>query len=66
MTIQREDLEAKLREIESIVEETKVQVKNTGVVLALATVVTIALAFVVGKKRGKQAGGARVEVFRLK
>lgn len=66
MTIQRSDLEAKLREIEAIVEETKEQAKNTGVVLAVAAVAAVALSFVFGRKRGKKAGGARVEVYRLK
>ncbi len=66
MTIQRADLEAKLREIEAIVEDTKVQVKNTGVILAIAVVAAVALAFLIGRKRGKGAGGARVEIYRLK
>ena len=66
MTIERADLEAKLREIEAIVEDTKVQVKNTGVILAIAVVVAVALAFLIGRKRGKGAGGARVEIYRLK
>lgn len=66
MTIQRADLEAKLREIEAIVEETKEQAKSTGVVIAVAAVAAVALAFVWGRRRGKSAGGARVEVYRLK
>ncbi len=66
MTIQRADLEAKLREIEAVVEDTKVQVKNTGVVLAVAVVAAVALAFLIGRRRGKRAGGARVEIYRLK
>ena len=66
MTIQRSDLEAKLREIEAIVDETKAQAKNTGVVLAVGTVAAVALSFLLGRKRGKKAGGARVEVYKLK
>lgn len=66
MTVSRSDLEAKLREIEAAVEETKAQAKNTGVVLAVATVVAVAASFIFGKRRGKKAGGARVEVYRLK
>jgi len=66
VAIQKADLEAKLREIESIVEETKTQAKNTGVVLAVAAVAAVALSFLFGRKRGKGAGGARVEVYRLK
>jgi hypothetical protein len=66
VTVQRADLEAKLREIEAIVEETKEQAKNTGVVVAVAAVLAVGVAFVMGRRRGKKAGGARVEVFRLK
>ncbi len=66
MTIQRADLEAKLREIEAIVDETKSAAKNTGVVLAIATVGAVAASFLFGKRKGKKAGGARVEVYKLK
>ena len=66
MAIERADLEAKLREIESIVDETKAQAKNTGVAVALSAVTAVALAFVMGRRKGKKAGGARVEVYRLK
>ena len=66
MTIERADLEAKLREIEVVVEETKEQAKNTGVAVALAAVLSVGLAFLVGGRRGKKAGAARVEVYRLR
>ena len=66
MTVQRSDLEAKLREIEAIVEETKEQAKNTGVFVSIAAVTAVGLSFLLGRRRGKKAGGARVEVFRLK
>ena len=39
MTIERADLEAKLREIEAVVDETKEQAKNTAVITAVAVVV---------------------------
>ena len=65
MPIERADLEAKLREIEQVVEETKESAKNTGVVVAIAVVVIIALAFLLGRRKGVKAGGARVEVYRL-
>jgi hypothetical protein len=66
MPIERGDLEAKLREIEQVVEETKESAKNTGVIVAIAVVAIIALAFVLGRRKGKKAGGARVEVYRLR
>jgi len=66
MAIERADLEAKLREIEQVVDETKESAKNTGVVVAIAVVVIIALAFLMGRRKGKKTGGARVEVYRLR
>ena len=66
MAIQRADLEAKLREIEGIVDETKEQAKTTGVIVAVAVVVVVAAAFIWGRRKGKKAGGARVEVYRLR
>lgn len=66
MAIQRSDLEAKLREIEDIVTETKQQARSTGTILVVAAVVVAALMFLFGKRKGKKAGGARVEVYRLK
>ena len=66
MAIERADLEAKLREIEQVVDETKESAKNTGVVVAVAVVVIVALAFFIGRRKGKKAGGARIEVYRLR
>lgn len=66
MAIERSDLEQKLREIEGIVEETKQQARSTGTILVLAAVAVAALMFLFGRRRGKKAGGARVEVYRLK
>ena len=66
MAIERSDLEQKLREIEDIVTETKQQARSTGLILVLAAVAVAALMFVFGRRRGKKAGGARVEVYRLK
>ncbi len=66
MSIQRSDLENKLREIESIVVDSKRQVRTTGTAIAVAVVVLVILAFVFGRRGGKRAGGARVEVYRLR
>jgi len=66
VAITRDDLEAKLREIETIVDETKVQARNTGVVVAVVVVAVVALAFVFGRRKGKVEGGARIEVYRLR
>ncbi len=66
MAIERADLEAKLREIEEIVDETREQAKSTGTAVAVGAVIVIVLVFLLGRRRGKKAGGARVEVYRLK
>lgn len=66
MAIERSDLEQKLREIEGIVTETKQQARTTGTILVVAAVAVAALMFIFGRRRGKKAGGARVEVYRLK
>ncbi len=66
MAVERADLENKLRQIESIVEESKEQAQTTGTAIAVGVVVVILLAFFLGRKRGKKAGGARVEVFRIR
>ena len=66
MAVQKADLEAKLRQIEAIVDETKDQARDTGVVVAVAVVAIVAAAFIWGRRKGKKAGGARVEVYRLR
>lgn len=66
MAIQKADLENKLREIEDIVTETKQQARTTGTILVIAAVAIAALMFLFGRRKGKKAGGARVEVYRLK
>lgn len=65
MAIERNDLEAKLREIEDIVEETKSQAQTTGTAIAVAVVVAVVVIFLVGRRRGRKTGGARVEIYRL-
>ena len=65
MAIQRDDLEAKLREIEHIVEETKSQAQSTGVAVAIGVVAIVFVAWLLGRRKGKKMGGARVEVYRL-
>lgn len=65
MAIERADLEAKLREIEEIVDETKSKAQTTGTAIAVVAVVAILLIFLFGKRRGKKKGGARVEIYRV-
>lgn len=63
MSVEKADLEAKLREIQGIIEQTTESARG-AVVVTVAVVVAIALFFLLGKRRGKK-GSARVEVFRL-
>lgn len=65
MAIERTDLEAKLREIEEIVEETKSQAQTTGTAIAVVVVVAVVVIFLVGRRRGKKTGGARIEIYRV-
>jgi hypothetical protein len=65
MAIERADLEAKLREIEEIVEETKSQAQTTGTAIAVGLVVAVVVIFLLGRRRGKKTGGARVEIYRV-
>ena len=65
MAIERADLEAKLREIEEIVDETKSQAQTTGTALAVIAVVAVVIIFLVVRRRSKNTGGARIEVYRV-
>ena len=65
MAIERADLEAKLREIEVIVDETKSQAQTTGTAIAIVAVVAVVVIFLVGRRRGRKKGGARIEIYRV-
>lgn len=65
MAIERTDLEAKLREIEEIVDETKSQAQTTGTVIAAVVVVAVVVIFLLGRRRGRKKGGARIEIYRV-
>ena len=63
MRVEKADLEAKLREIQGVVDETATATRG-AVVVAVLVVIAIALFFRLGNRKGKK-GSARVEVFRL-
>ena len=65
MSVKRDDLEAKLREIQSALDETKGNARNAGMALAAAVVVIVALAFLFGRRKGGK-GKARIEVFEVR
>ena len=65
MSVERADLEAKLREIEEIVDETKSQAQTTGTALAVIAVIAVVVIFLLGRRRGRKKGGARIEIYRV-
>lgn len=64
MSVERDDLEAKLREIETVVEDSKAALFSSGTAVAIAVVVIIILAYLFGRRSVTK--GARVEVVRLR
>lgn len=64
MTVEKSDLEAKLREIQEVVDETTESAKNTGIAVAIGVVLLLLIVFFLGRRKGKR-GSARVEVYRL-
>ncbi len=65
MTIRREDLEAKLRQIQEVVDETKASARNSAVIAVVVVVVVIALAFLFGKRRGGKGSKPRIEIYEV-
>lgn len=64
MTIQPADIEAKARQIQAALEETKESAQNTAVIAGVAVAVIVVLSFFIGKRRGKRSR-AMVEVYRV-
>ncbi|MEX0826518.1 MAG: hypothetical protein WD184_07210 [Acidimicrobiia bacterium] len=64
MSVQRSDLEDKLREIQGVVDDTAQGAKNVGVIAGVGVAALLLVIYLVGRRRGKK-GSARVEVYRL-
>ncbi len=64
MTVDRADIEAKLREIQEVIDDTAEGAKNVGVAAAVGVVLLLLIVYLLGRRRGKK-GSARVEVYRL-
>ncbi|HLF42653.1 MAG TPA: hypothetical protein VJA46_03880 [Acidimicrobiia bacterium] len=64
MTISRDDIEAKARQIVSAIDETKESAKNTAVLAGVAIAVVVVIAFVMGRRRGRRSK-TLVEVYRV-
>lgn len=63
--IDRDQIEAKARQLEDAINETKEAVQDTAVLAGVAIVVAVAVAFLVGRRRGKP-GKTVVEVYKVK
>ena len=66
MSITPADIEAKAAEITRIVDETKESAQNTAVMAGVAVVVVVALAFLLGRRKGADKGKTVVEVYKVK
>jgi hypothetical protein len=64
LTLSREDLEAKARQLVDAVDETKASVQNKAMIAAIAVGVLVAAAFVIGRRRGSR-NKTVVEVYRV-
>lgn len=61
--VERADIEAKARQIEQALQETKESAQEKAVVVAAVVVAIIVVAFLLGRRRGKK-GSAVIEVFK--
>jgi hypothetical protein len=66
MSITPADIEAKAAEITKLVAETKQSAQNTAVMAGVAVVVVVALAFLLGRRRGADKGKTVVEVYKIR
>jgi len=66
MSITPADIEAKAAEITHLLDETKEAAKNTAVMAGVAVVVVVAIAFLLGRRRGADKGQTVVEVYKVR
>jgi hypothetical protein len=64
LTLSREDIEAKARQLVDAVDETKESVRNKAMIAAIAVAVVVAAAFIIGRRRGSR-NKTVVEVYRV-
>lgn len=64
MTLSRENIEAKARQLVDAVDETKESVRNKAMLAAIAVVLIVAAAFIIGRRRGSR-NKTVVEVYRV-
>ena len=63
MSVQKADLEAKLREIQGAIDETADGARNAGVLAAVGVVAVLFVVYLLGRRKGRK-GAARIEIFR--
>ena len=66
MAVTKADLEAKLREIQEVVDQTRAAAKNSGVLARIGAVAAVGFSFLLGKRKGRKSGRTRVEVCKVK
>jgi hypothetical protein len=64
VTVSRQDIEAKARQLADAVDETKDSVRNKAMIAAAAVAVVVVGAFIVGRRRGSR-NKTVVEVYRV-
>jgi hypothetical protein len=64
LTVTREDIEAKARQLVDAVDDTKASVQNKAVLAAAAVGLVVVAAFVIGRRRGSR-NKTVVEVYRV-
>ncbi len=64
MTVSKQDIEAKARELVGVVDDTKESAKDKAIMGAVAVAALVAVAFLVGRKRGSR-NKTMVEVYRV-
>jgi hypothetical protein len=64
MTVTRDDIEAKAREIVEAVDQTKESARNTAMIAGVVVAVLVAAAFIIGRRRGSK-NKTLVEVYRV-
>ncbi len=63
--VERADIEAKAQELAAAIEETKEAAQNTAVLAGVAVIVVVAIAYLLGRRKGK-ASKTVVEVYRVR
>jgi hypothetical protein len=64
MSVEKSDLEAKLREIQGVIDETTAAARTPAIAIGIGLALLLVLVFLSGRRRGKR-GAARVEIYRL-